>query len=125
MTSEQASRVVFVSGAGMATFVLIQAARDKRPQERTYKSLWAIGLLTIGLSVFADFAPQVAGPFALLALVAMATRNTGALGSVIGGGPAVRGSASTASRPPATAAPRKGSPAAGRGPVTRPTGGTK
>lgn len=85
MTSEQASRVVLISGAGMATFTLVQASRSGRPQERTFRSLWAIGLLTLGLAIFADFAPEVAGPFALLVLIAMAVRNTGALGSVIGG----------------------------------------
>lgn len=74
-----------MSGAGMATFVLVNAARTGN-HERTYKSLWAIGLLTLGLSVFADFAPEVAGPFALLVLIAMAVRNTGVLGNVIGGG---------------------------------------
>lgn len=85
MTSEQASRIVLLSGAGMATFVLVQASRQGRPQEKTFKSLWAIGLVTLGLAIFADFAPEVAGPFALLVLIAMAVRNTGALGSVIGG----------------------------------------
>jgi hypothetical protein len=85
MTSEQASRIVLLSGAGMATFTLIQASREGRPNERTFRTLWAIGLLTLGLAIFADFVPEVAGPFALLVLIAMAVRNTGALGSVIGG----------------------------------------
>lgn len=85
MTTEQASRVVLLCGAGMGTFVLIQASRTQRPTEATYKSLWAIGLVTLGLAVFADFVPQIAGPFALLVLIAMAARNSGALGSVIGG----------------------------------------
>ncbi len=85
MTSAQASRVVLISGAGMATFTLVQAKRQGRPSEKTFKALWAIGLLTLGLAIFADFAPEVAGPFALLVLIAMAVRNTGVLGSVIGG----------------------------------------
>lgn len=85
MTPEQASRIVLLCGAGMATFVLIQSSRTQRPSEATYKSLWAIGLVTLGLSVFADFVPQIAGPFALLVLIAMAARNSGALGTVIGG----------------------------------------
>ena len=85
MTSPQASRVVLISGAGMAIFVLIHAHQKGQPFEKTYKSLWAVGAVTLGLSVFADFAPEVAGPFALLVLIAMAVRNSGALGSVIGG----------------------------------------
>lgn len=85
MTSEQASRMVLLTGAGMATITVIQAQRQGRPQEKTFKALWAIGLLTLGLAIFADFVPEVAGPFALLVLLAMAVRNSGALGSVIGG----------------------------------------
>lgn len=86
MTGEQASRVVFISGAGMATFVLINAKRQGHVGEQTFRSLWAVGALTVGLAIFADFVPEVAGPFALLVLIAMAARNTGSFGSVIGGG---------------------------------------
>jgi hypothetical protein len=82
MDSTTASRMVFVSGGLMATYVLIEA-RGK-PQG-SYRQLWAVGALTVGLSVFADFMPKVAGPAALLILVAMVARNTGALGGVIGG----------------------------------------
>lgn len=82
--------MVLVSGAGMAVYVLTVAAKEGRPQERTFKSLWAIGLVTLGLAIFADFVPDVAGPFALLVLIAMAVRNTGVLGSVVGGPGSVR-----------------------------------
>lgn len=85
MNSPQAARVVLLTGAGLAMFTMIQARRTGRPSEETYKSLWAIGGLTIGLSAAADFAPDLAGPFAVLVLVAAAARNSGALGSVIGG----------------------------------------
>jgi hypothetical protein len=82
MTSEQAARVVFVSGMLEAGYVLIRGSKGIT-DGKTYKSLWAIGLLTLGLAVFADFIPQVAGPFAVLVLVAMIIRNRGELGSVI------------------------------------------
>jgi len=112
LTSEQAARVVLISGAGMATFVLIQGSKQHRATEETYKSLWAIGLLTLGLAIFADFVPGVAGPFALLVLIAMAVRNTGALGSVIGGAGARRGSGRPykSSAPPKPGAPSPGTP---------------
>ena len=85
MTSAQASRVVLLSGAGMATYVLVLSSRGRYTRERTYRSLWAIGLLTLGLAVFADFLPELAGPFALLILIAMSIRNTGVLGTVLRG----------------------------------------
>lgn len=107
MSSEQASRIVLLCGAGMGTFVLIQAAREGRAQEKTYKSLWAIGLVTLGLAVAADFVPQIAGPFAVLVLIAMAARNSGAIGSVIGGRTTTRSSSSRATP--------KSSGASGRG----------
>lgn len=85
MDSTTASRMVLVSGGLMATYVLLEASKKHKPSEETFKSLWAVGALTVGLSVFADFMPRVAGPAALLVLAAMAARNTGALGSIIGG----------------------------------------
>jgi hypothetical protein len=89
----------------MATFVLIQAKKEGRAGEDTYKSLWAIGLMTLGLAVFADFVPGVAGPFALLVLLAMAVRNTGALGDVIGGAGTKRGKGTAKKSTAKTSAP--------------------
>lgn len=83
MSSEQAARVVFVAGMVEAGYVLIRATRGGLREGQTYKSLWAIGLLTLGLAVLADFVPQVAGPFAMLVLVAMIVRNRGEIGGVI------------------------------------------
>ncbi len=86
MTPQQASRLVFVCGAIEAVYVLLRA--NKNPGTDSFRSLWAIGVLTVGLAVAADFVPQVAGPFALLVLVAMIARNRGELGAVIPGVPA-------------------------------------
>lgn len=74
--------MVFVVGALMAVYVLIRGSKD--PGADTFRSLWAIGLLTLGLAVAADFVPQVAGPFAILVGVAMAVRNSGEIGQVLG-----------------------------------------
>ena len=85
MSSEQAARIVFVAGMLEAGYVLIRGNRGGLADGDTWKSLWAIGLLTLGLAVFADFVPQVAGPFALLVLVAMIARNRDELGGVLRG----------------------------------------
>jgi hypothetical protein len=76
--------MVLVAGGLEAGFVLAQAKRTKRDRETVARSLYAIGLLTLALSIFADFVPEVAGPFALLVLVALAARSRGALGEVLG-----------------------------------------
>lgn len=105
MTSEQAARVVFIAGMIEAGYVLIRGNRGVG-EGKTYKSLWAIGLLTLGLAVFADFIPQVAGPFAVLVLVAMIVRNRGEVGDVIGRG---------------TGRPRSKSSSSSAGGATKPT----
>lgn len=112
MTSSSASRVVLVCGGLEAAFVLAQAKSAGRSEGDVVRSLWAIGALTLGLSIFADFVPEVAGPFALLVLVAMAARSRGELGEVLGigakpapanarglGGPFTRGGGARSSNP--------------------------
>lgn len=93
MTSASAARMVLVCGGIEAIYVLVRG--PGLGEEKTYKSLWAIGLLTLGLSIFADFVPEVAGPFALLVLIAMAARSRGELGQVLGASRA----SSTSTRP--------------------------
>lgn len=96
MSSEQAARIVFIAGMLEAGYVLVRGSKGGLGEGKTYKSLWAIGLLTLGLAVFADFIPQVAGPFAILVLVAMVIRNRGELGGVLAK------SSSSSSRPATT-----------------------
>lgn len=84
MSPAQASRIVLIAGGLEAVFVLARARRGSLKEGDTYKSLWAIGLLTLGLSILADFIPEIAGPFALLVLIAMAVRSRGELGQVLG-----------------------------------------
>lgn len=108
MTPEQASRVVFVSGTIMAVYVLL---RGRKNGADPFRSLWAVGALTLGLAVAADFAPQVAGPFALLVLVAMIARNRGAIGEVIG---TAASSSPPAGVPAGNARYAPGSPASSR-----------
>ncbi len=101
MNTAQASRIVVICAFIEAAFILARARRGTA-HDATVKSLWAIGVVTLGLSMVADFAPQVAGPFAVLMLAALAARSRGELGEVLGVSPA-----SSSSSPPAatTAAP--------------------
>lgn len=103
MTSGQAERMVLVAGGIEAGFVLLRH-RHSPDEGRAYKSLWAIGLLTLGLSIFADFVPEIAGPFALLVLVAMAARQRGDLGAVLG----AAGATATGPSPGAQRRPSRG-----------------
>lgn len=50
-----------------------------------YKALWAASLLTLMLAVVADVAPQIAGPLAVLAVLAVAVKNPGELGPLAAG----------------------------------------
>jgi hypothetical protein len=79
-----ARTVVMLTGLLMIAFVGIEAKRGTATGS-TYKKIWAIGVLTLGLGAASDFVPDLVGPFALLVLLAAYARNQGALGSVIGG----------------------------------------
>lgn len=82
MGSTQASKVVLVTTGLMVALTLIE--HHFNPVDGTlYKRLWALGLVGLGLSVLADFVPQVAGPFAVLVAIAMIARRPGILGSFI------------------------------------------
>lgn len=86
MSSEQAGRLVLIAGAAEAAIVLA-AMRGEDDKERRLRALWAVGVLTLGLAIAADFVPQLAAPFAILVAVAMATRYPGELGKALGIGP--------------------------------------
>lgn len=69
-----------MSGGIMAVWVLVTSSPAKGS---TYKRLWGIGALTLGLSIMADFVPEIAGPFALLMLAAATVKNQGKIGNTI------------------------------------------
>lgn len=48
-----------------------------------FKFAWAAGVITLFLSVLADVAPEIAGPFAILVLMAVYWKNRGVIGSVL------------------------------------------
>lgn len=77
MSKGGATAIVFITGALLAGIALLNGGK-------TYKKIWAAGVLTTGLSIFADFAPEVVGPFALLIIIAALAKDQGAIGSFLG-----------------------------------------
>lgn len=79
MSPATAKTIVLVSGGLM--FAMIGIRRSSFPDP--FRSAWAAGVITLGLAVLSDVAPEIAGPFAILVLMAVAWKNKGALGSVL------------------------------------------
>jgi hypothetical protein len=120
MNPQTSRRLALLSLGAMFAVTTIRHVQGKQPGS-TYRRLWATGALAIVLSVLADFAPEVAGPLALLIAMSylMGAEDTiaewlhGALGS---GGP----QASTGVGGNLTA-PKVQNPKAGTSPGQRPT----
>lgn len=65
-----ARKLVLVATGGL---LAINVYRADREQGSLYRRLWGTGVLGVMLSVAADFAPELAGPFALLVLLGSLT----------------------------------------------------
>lgn len=85
MSPQSAKTIVLVAGGFM--FAAIAIKRDSIPDP--FRFAWAAGVITLGLSLLADLAPEIAGPFAILVLMAVYWKNRGVLGSVLPGGGAL------------------------------------
>ena len=96
MSEKSAKMLVLLTGAFLFSAIFI-----KRPPN-TYRYTWGAGIITLGLSVVADFAPEVAGPFALLVLVAVYAKNRGVLGSVLPSGPIIPSTPAQPASPPSS-----------------------
>lgn len=83
MSSAQAQRVIVVCALVEAGLVAAALKTGGIVGGSTFKRLFAVAALATGLAVVAEVAPQVAGPFALLVLVAMGVRYRGAFGGVV------------------------------------------
>lgn len=100
-------RTVLVSSL---LFALVVVYKDRtRGGGDTFRALWGAGVVGFVLSLVADFAPTIAGPFAVLVLLGSLTNGGGNLIET-----ALGRAASTSHTNPAT-----GKPAA---PTTSPTG---
>lgn len=72
MNQVQARKTVLVSAF---LLVAITIYRDRsRGTSDTFKSLWGVGVVSLILSIVADFAPSVAGPFAALVVLGSLTK---------------------------------------------------
>ncbi len=83
MNPSGAKTIVFISGGTLVALALIKS--KSAADVSTYKAIWAAGLLTTGLSIFADFVPELVGPFAVLIIIAAVVASPGTLGNFIGG----------------------------------------
>ena len=78
-------------------FGIIFIRRDSFPD--VFKAAWAAGVITLFLSVLADVAPEIAGPAAILILLAVYWRHRGALGSILPPSSNAAGGAAAGSSP--------------------------
>lgn len=83
MGKQGATALVFVMFGVLVAIALLQ--RNSLGESATYKKLWGAGLWSTGLAVFADFAPELVGPMAILVLIAAAAGDNGAIGSFLFG----------------------------------------
>lgn len=72
VSAPTARRWVLVSVTGM---LIINTYRAKAGSEPFARRLWGTGMLAVMLGFAADFAPSVAGPFAILLLVGTLTQS--------------------------------------------------
>lgn len=79
MSPQTAKTMVLLTGALM--FAAIGIKRTTIPDP--FRFAWAAGVITLGLSVLADVAPEIAGPLAILVLLAVYAKNRGVIGSVL------------------------------------------
>jgi hypothetical protein len=63
----QARKMVLVGAFLLAALAVY---RDHKGSQRdTFHALWGVGVVSLALSVLADFAPTIAGPFAMLTVL--------------------------------------------------------
>lgn len=72
----QARKMVLVSAFLLAAIAVYKDRKGGSTAD-TFHALWGVGVVSMLLSILADFAPTIAGPFALLTV----------LGSAASGGP--------------------------------------
>ena len=99
MTPEKAKQTVLVS---MLALIAINLYRVKSDGSM-YKRLWGTGVVGVFLSILADFAPAIAGPFAVLTVLGSLTNGGDkALQNLLGGASA----ATTVKGPTGTTGPQ-------------------
>jgi hypothetical protein len=96
-----ARTLVLVSGGLMFAAIGIRRSQISDP----FRYAWAAGVITLFLSLLADIAPEVAGPSALLVLLAVYWSHRGTLGSLPGLSGKTAPASSSAGAPPGVQGP--------------------
>lgn len=102
MTPARSKQIVLVSTVALMA-IAVYREQQNRDDTGLFKRVWGTGVLAVMLSIMADFAPQVAGPFAGLvvlgslthggdrALVNLTSGASSAAGKVVPAGTTQRG----------------------------------
>lgn len=104
----QARKMVVVSGL---LLVVIAIYRDRKTETAndTFHRLWSVGIVVLLLSILADFAPTIAGPFAALTVLGWLARDgTGVIDAALGTGGASAGAGGSSVKPVASGTPTTG-----------------
>lgn len=100
MTDKVTARKMVLVSAFLLAAIAVYRDR-KQGTSDTFKALWGVGVLSMLLSLLADFAPTIAGPFAALTVLgSLVSGDVSLLDKILG----------TASRAPvkSTTTPAKG-----------------
>lgn len=109
----QARKMVLVSAFALAA---IAVYRDRQQGAAdTFRALWGVGVLSLLLSLLADFAPTIAGPFAALTVLGSLTHGGSAvidkaLGKAAGSSSTAAPSRATGSAAETAASPGRATP---------------
>lgn len=79
MTPQSARTIVLLTGG----FLFAMIALRRQNIDDPFRYAWAAGVITLGLSAASDIAPEVAGPFAILLLIAVWWKHKGVVGSAL------------------------------------------
>lgn len=69
----QARKMVLVGAFLLAAIAIYRDRRDGAEASDTFRALWGVGVVSLVLSLVADFVPQIAGPFAALTVLGSLT----------------------------------------------------
>lgn len=80
--SNSSAKAIVIFAYGL-TVAYIGLSKDSRYQKAgsKFKAVYAASWTLVGLSLAADIAPEIAGPLAVLILIAVAYKNRGEIGS--------------------------------------------
>lgn len=85
MEAPQARQLVLVSmfvTGGVVTYDLLQHS-GSLGTDQSFRAVWSLALLFLLLALLADTVPELAGPFALLVMLAVAIGRQGVVGQIV------------------------------------------